>query len=65
MERCEAAEAVKLRNGVGSAFDYIVGKKLLNHAEPAGDWGAVVVDVIQMRRRVEAAETARDVDGPD
>ena len=35
MEQCEAAETIKLRYGVESAFDYVVGEKLLNFAEAA------------------------------
>ena len=35
LEQCEAAETIKLRYGVESAFDYVVGEKLLNFAEAA------------------------------
>ena len=35
MEQCEAAEAIRLRYGAESAFDYVVGEKLLNFAEAA------------------------------
>ena len=35
LEQCEAAETIKLRYGVESAFDYVVGEKLLNFAETA------------------------------
>ena len=35
MEQCEAAEAIKVRYGVESAFDYVVGEKLLNFADAA------------------------------
>ena len=34
-EQCEAAESIRLQYGVGSAFDYVVGEKLLNFAEAA------------------------------
>ena len=34
-EQCEAAEAIRLQHGVASAFDYIVGEKLLTFAETA------------------------------
>ena len=37
LEQCEAAETVKLRYGVESAFDYVVGEKLFNFAEAAAD----------------------------
>ena len=36
-EQCEAAETIRLRHGVGSSFDYVVGEKLLNFAEAAED----------------------------
>ena len=32
-EQCEAAESIRLQHGVGSAFDYVVGEKLLTLAE--------------------------------
>ena len=35
MEQCETAEAIRVRYGVESAFDYVVGEKLLNFAEAA------------------------------
>ena len=34
-EQCEAGEAIRVRHGVESAFDYVVGEKLLNFAEAA------------------------------
>ena len=34
-EQCEAAETIRLQYGVGSAFDYVVGEKLLTFAEAA------------------------------
>ncbi len=34
-EQCEAAETIRLRHGVGSAFDYAIGEKLLSFAEAA------------------------------
>ena len=36
-EQCEAAETIRLRHGVGSAFDYVVGEKLLTFAAAAED----------------------------
>ncbi len=35
MEQCEAAVGIRERHGAGSAFDYLVGEKLLNFAEAA------------------------------
>ena len=34
-EQCEAAESIRLQYGVGSAFDYAVGEKLLTFAQAA------------------------------
>ena len=34
-EQCTAAETIRLRHGVGSAFDYAVGEKLLTFAQAA------------------------------
>jgi hypothetical protein len=35
IEQCEAAQTIKSRFGLKSAFDYIVGEKLMNFAESA------------------------------
>ena len=35
IEQCEAADVIKLRYGVGSASDSVVGENLLNFAEAA------------------------------
>ena len=37
MVQCDAAEVIKLRYGVESAFDYLVGEKLLKFLEAASD----------------------------
>ena len=34
-EQCEAAESIRLQYGIASAFDYVVGEKLLTFAEAA------------------------------
>ncbi len=34
-EQCKAAESIRLQHGVASAFDYVVGEKLLTFAEAA------------------------------
>ena len=34
-EQCEAAGSIRLRYGIASAFDYVVGEKLLTFAEAA------------------------------
>ena len=36
-EQCEAAESIRLQYGIASAFDYLVGEKLLTFAEAAGE----------------------------
>ena len=35
LEQCEVAEGIRVRYGLASAFDYAVGKKLLNYVQPA------------------------------
>jgi hypothetical protein len=35
IEQCEAARTINERYGIKAAFDYIVGEKLMNHAEAA------------------------------
>jgi hypothetical protein len=35
IEQCDAAEEVKLRYGLGAAFDYLVAEKLLNFVDTA------------------------------
>jgi hypothetical protein len=35
IEQCEAAQTINERYGIKAAFDYIVGEKLMNHAEAA------------------------------
>ncbi|MCY4140473.1 MAG: hypothetical protein OXF56_19680 [Rhodobacteraceae bacterium] len=36
-EQCEAAKSIRLQYGIASAFDYVVGEKLLTFAEAAGE----------------------------
>ena len=35
VEQCDAAQLIKLRYGLKSAFDYVVGEKLVNFASAA------------------------------
>ena len=35
IDQCEAAESIRLQYGIVSAFDYVVGEKLLTFAEAA------------------------------
>ena len=37
IEQCEAAQTIRVRFGLTSAFDYLVGEKLLNFAEAAAN----------------------------
>ena len=37
IEQCEAAQTIRARFGLESAFDYLVGEKLLNFAEAAAN----------------------------
>ena len=37
IEQCEAAQTIRVRFGLKSAFDYLVGEKLLNFAEAAAN----------------------------
>ena len=34
-EQCAAAETIRFQHGIGSAFDYVVGEKLLTFAQAA------------------------------
>ena len=36
-EQCQAVEAIKIHYGIGPAFEYVVGEKLLDCAEAAAD----------------------------
>ena len=37
IEQCEAAQTIRVRFGLKSTFDYLVGEKLLNFAEAAAN----------------------------
>ncbi len=80
-DQCEAAENIRLQYGVGSAFDYAVGEKLLNFAEAAEEHPefaqALPQFVSELRRmftpeeieehlaRVESARLQRAMDAMD
>ena len=80
-EQCEAAETIRLRHGVGSAFDYVVGEKLLTFAAAAEEHPefarALPQFVSELRRmftpeeigehlaRIEGARLQRDMDAMD
>ena len=80
-EQCEAAETIRLRHGVGSAFDYVVGEKLLTFAAAAEEYPefarALPQFVSELRRmftpeeigehlaRIERERLQRDMDAMD
>ena len=80
-EQCEAAESIRLQYGIASAFDYVVGEKLLTFAEAAEDHPefarALPQFVSELRRmftpeeidahlaRVESARLQRAMDAMD
>ena len=61
MEQCEAAEAIRLRYGVESAFDYVVGEKLLNFAEAAADHSEFAQALPQFVSRVRGMFTLEEM----
>ncbi len=80
-DQCDAAESIRLQFGVESAFDYVVGEKLLNFAEAAEEHPefarALPQFVSELRRmftpeeieehlaRVESARLQRAMDAMD
>ena len=69
VKKCEAAEAIKLRYGLKSAFDYVVAEKLLNfaeaaarHPEFASDLAAVEDGGLDFQDPAAVAERARQFD---
>ena len=80
-DQCEAAESIRLQFGIGDAFDYVVGEKLLTFAEAAEEHPefarALPRFVSELRRmftpeeidehltRIENARLQRDMDAMD
>ncbi|MDE0276507.1 MAG: hypothetical protein OYH76_11480 [Defluviicoccus sp.] len=80
-DQCEAAESIRLQFGIGDAFDYVVGEKLLTFAEAAEERPefarALPQFVSELRRmftpeeieeqlaRVESARLQRAMDAMD
>ena len=80
-EQCEAADSIRLQYGIGSAFDYVVGEKLLTFAEAAEEHAefarALPQFVSELRRmftpeeidehlaRIESAPLQRATDAMD
>ena len=81
MEQCEAAGSIRLQYGVGPAFDYAVGEKLLSFAQAAEEHPefarALPRFVSELRRmftpaeidehlaRIERERLQRDMDAMD
>ncbi len=61
MEQCEAAETIRLRYGAESAFDYVVGEKLLNFAEAAATNAEFAQALPQFVSRVRDMFTPEEV----
>ena len=61
MEQCEAAETIRLRYGVESAFDYVVGEKLLNFAEAAAEHAVFAQALPQFVSRVRGMFTPEEM----
>ena len=61
MEQCEAAEAIRVRYGVESAFDYMVGEKLLNFAEAAATHAEFAQALPQFVSRVRSMFTTQEM----
>lgn len=80
-EQCEAAESIRLQYGIASAFDYVVGEKLLTFAQAAEEHPefarALPQFVSELRRmftpeeieehlaRIESARLQRAMDAMD
>jgi len=61
-EQCKAARTINERYGLKAAFDYIVGEKLMNHAEAASQhphFARSLPQFISEVRRMFAAEDLR------
>ena len=62
IEQCEAAEPMRLRYGVESAFDYVVGEKLLNFAEAAAAHAEFAQALPQFVSRVRGMFTLEEME---
>ena len=62
LEQCEAAETIRLRHGVESAFDYVVGEKLLNFAEVAAEHREFAQALPQFVSRVRSMFTPEEME---
>ena len=61
-EQCEAAKSIRLNWGIESAFDYVVGEKLLNFAEAAEEHPEFAQALPQFVSRVRDMFTSEEID---
>ncbi len=61
-EQCEAAESIRLRYGIASAFDYVVGEKLLTFAEAAGEHPEFARALPQFVSEIRRMFTVEEID---
>ena len=61
VKQCEAAEAIKLRYGLNSAFDYVVAEKLLNFAEAAARHPKFASELPRFVSRVRSMFTPQEI----
>ena len=62
LEQYEAAETIRLRHGVESAFDYVVGEKLLKFAEVAAEHREFAQALPQFVSRVRGMFTPEEME---
>ena len=60
LEQCEPAEGTRVRYGLGSAFDYAVGEKLLNYVQPATQRPDFARELPRFVSRVRSMFTAEE-----
>ena len=61
-EQCEAAKSIRLNYGIESAFDYVVGEKLLNFAEAAEEHPEFAQALPQFVSRVRDMFTPEEIE---
>ena len=62
IEQCEAAQTIRVRFGLKSAFDYLVGEKLLNFAEAAANHGDFARELPRFVSEVRRMFTPEEVE---
>ena len=61
-EQCEAAGPIRLQYGIASAFDYVVGEKLLNFAESAEERPEFARTLPQFVSEIRRMFTAEEIE---